>query len=268
VFINGQEGSAEKQPLPLSTESDLQGEQTLPLRFLCSDDTYAPANASISDFTYRPLRNCPGRDEALLQKLAVRLQGEAAYVGLLMSELVVLAEALDSLEVRDSAALRTLGQEILGRRNELTPDEVNRVHIAFKQCKMPLSAIWETVGVKRKRRSNEVVTMQSFAPRHGHERLDAEVVWCELEQARTQHYSTAAAVLEGFVIREAGVAGCRIAKARVEYLPFSPFAKPCTAVDQPVPAHPDRDSNGIDHLRAIGLVDAPVAAPVLLRRHG
>lgn len=47
--------------------------------------------------------------------------------------------------------------------------------------------------------------------------LSAENVWAELCAARGRHYTTAAASLEGFVVREAGD-GTRIAKARVEHL--------------------------------------------------
>eukprot|EP00913_Durusdinium_trenchii_P023101 g21687.t1 len=42
-------------------------------------------------------------------------------------------------------------------------------------------------------------------------------LWADLEKASKRHYATAPAMLEGFVVREAG-AGGRIAKARVEQL--------------------------------------------------
>eukprot|EP00928_Gymnodinium_smaydae_P016945 TRINITY_DN16436_c0_g2_i1.p1 TRINITY_DN16436_c0_g2~~TRINITY_DN16436_c0_g2_i1.p1 ORF type:complete len:426 (-),score=83.47 TRINITY_DN16436_c0_g2_i1:167-1444(-) len=56
------------------------------------------------------------------------------------------------------------------------------------------------------------------------ERLVVQEVWADLQAAASQHYTTAAAPLEGFVIREAAEGsrplpdGGRIAKARVEVL--------------------------------------------------
>lgn len=49
------------------------------------------------------------------------------------------------------------------------------------------------------------------------QKLSAEEIWSDLSAAQTRHYATAAALLEGFVVREAGEGG-RIAKARVEQL--------------------------------------------------
>lgn len=49
------------------------------------------------------------------------------------------------------------------------------------------------------------------------EKLCPEEIWSDLSLARSRHYATAAALLEGFVVREAGEGG-RIAKARVEQL--------------------------------------------------
>lgn len=49
------------------------------------------------------------------------------------------------------------------------------------------------------------------------EKLCPEEIWSDLSAAQTRHYATAAALLEGFVVREAGPGG-RIAKARVEQL--------------------------------------------------
>lgn len=53
-----------------------------------------------------------------------------------------------------------------------------------------------------------------------HEVLDAKRLWAALREAANRSYATAAAPLEGFVVREAG-GGERVAKARVENLPAS-----------------------------------------------
>merc|ERR1712187_178194 len=48
------------------------------------------------------------------------------------------------------------------------------------------------------------------------EKLDAALMWSKLDAARSRHYDSVPAPLEGFVVRE--VSGPRIAKARVEHL--------------------------------------------------
>lgn len=177
VSINGEEGIAQPPPPPLppqlsQAECGAKPPVQLPdLRIWAGDDHYCAADASVGALSYRPV-GCEGFDEALLQKMAVRLRCEVAYKGLLISELVELAEALDELEVRDGDALKVLGQQLLSRRKELAPDEVRRVHIAFKECKAPLSAIWGSVGAKRKRENNQIRTVQVFAPQDGHEDED------------------------------------------------------------------------------------------------
>eukprot|EP00928_Gymnodinium_smaydae_P097838 TRINITY_DN8951_c0_g1_i2.p1 TRINITY_DN8951_c0_g1~~TRINITY_DN8951_c0_g1_i2.p1 ORF type:complete len:730 (-),score=93.69 TRINITY_DN8951_c0_g1_i2:13-2202(-) len=170
VTINGEEGPA--QPLPqaaVGTRDLTAGASSTRFRIWACDAHYPAADASIAWLSYMPVPETEGRDEvAVLQKLAVLLREANAYTELSASELASLAEGLDDLEVRDVGALRALGQELLSRRRELTPTEVQRVHIAFQQCRLPLSKIWEAVGAKRKRRNHEIHTVQVFAPESGH----------------------------------------------------------------------------------------------------
>lgn len=184
IMINGEAGLAQPPPPPLARQPQQDGDTLLGqprLRFWASDDVHDAANASVRRVRYRPLA-CDGRDEALLQKVAVRLGSERIYDGLLMTELVVLAEGLDELEIRDPAAAKALGQEILSRRGELTPDEVKRVHLAFQQVGYPLGGIWDAAGVNRKRRSGQIITHQIFTPQPGHDDASNKPSKSELAQ--------------------------------------------------------------------------------------
>jgi len=110
------------------------------------------------------------RDAALLEKVAVRLRAQGVLTGVSATDLVEMSEAMNVLGVRDEQALRPLGQEVLRRRGELSPDESHRVHTAFQTMKLPLPQVWTQVGAATKREGSEIVTSQAFAPQEGHEK--------------------------------------------------------------------------------------------------
>lgn len=87
-----------------------------------------------------------------------------------------------------------------------------------------------------------------------HDRLDAEKVWLELHAARRRNYATAAAPLEGYVVREAGE-GTRIAKARVEHLlPGEPGEETSAVAAAPRRGdHLAASSHDMEHFLSIGL---------------
>lgn len=72
--------------------------------------------------------------------------------------------------MQDAEALRPLGQEILRRRGELTPDESYRVHNAYQAMKLPLPEVWMQPGSAVKRDGSQLVTTQAFRPQEGHEK--------------------------------------------------------------------------------------------------
>jgi len=88
------------------------------------------------------------------------------------------------------------------------------------------------------------------------ERLDADKLWAELAGAASRQYTTAAAPLEGFVIREAG-RGERVAKARVEELlrgaRTQVVAEPPLAATALLAQSCHFDTDGVDYLIRIGL---------------
>eukprot|EP00929_Paragymnodinium_shiwhaense_P000513 TRINITY_DN100755_c0_g1_i1.p1 TRINITY_DN100755_c0_g1~~TRINITY_DN100755_c0_g1_i1.p1 ORF type:complete len:790 (-),score=216.75 TRINITY_DN100755_c0_g1_i1:43-2412(-) len=179
IFINGDETPLHPTPLPYSVVYDARGVafggQQHDLEVQAGPSGCVPANASIGNCSYQPLglrgqeATVGGRDEALLQKLAVRLhESEKILAGMLTFELVVLAEGLDELGVRDMAALKALGQEILTRKAELTSEEGKRAHVIFKQSRIPLDKVWEAVGAKKRKTGHAVLTTQTFAPQPGH----------------------------------------------------------------------------------------------------
>merc|ERR1712217_38283 len=119
--------------------------------------------AMVSNMTYRPLNTKVGYCRQLL-----------------ISDLVGLAEAFDVLEeVRNEAALRALGQELMIRKKEISADDSRRVRAAFARCDLPLSKVWQTEGARNQRLYGETITRQTFAPKRGHEkkqeRKDQEV---------------------------------------------------------------------------------------------
>jgi len=116
------------------------------------------------------LRREGGRDHALLQKVAGRLKDREAHSGMSASDLVELAEGFVVLDMRDEGALRPLGQELLRRRGELTPDESHRTQNAFEKLKLPLGDVWMQPGTAVKRDGGQMVTTQAFAPQEGHEK--------------------------------------------------------------------------------------------------
>merc|ERR1712217_287781 len=116
------------------------------------------------------LRKQGSRDAGLLEKVTVRLQAEGSHEGISVTELVEMAEALNELKVTEESTLRPLGQEILRRRGELSPDESHRVHTAFQGMQLPLPQVWTQPGATGKRDASEIVTTQAFAPQEGHEK--------------------------------------------------------------------------------------------------
>merc|ERR1712048_389870 len=110
------------------------------------------------------------RDAALLQKMLARLKTEGIHTGLSATDLVEMAEGICALELDDEAALRPLGQEILRRRGELTPDESHRVHTAYQSMKLPLPQVWTNPGVAKKRDGSQILTTTTFVPQEGHEK--------------------------------------------------------------------------------------------------
>jgi len=116
------------------------------------------------------MRNKDSRDSALLLKVVARLKTEGVHVGLSATDLVEMAEGLRELGAHDEAALRPLGQEILRRRGELTPDESHRAHGAFNSMKLPLPQVWTQPGAAKKRDKAQILTTQTFVPQEGHEK--------------------------------------------------------------------------------------------------
>jgi hypothetical protein len=84
--------------------------------------------------------------------------------------MVPLIETLDELGMRNKRALQILGQEILQRKPEFSPDDLRRLEIAFDQCKLPLNTVWAALGASKKRKGGQLVTSQVFAPQQGHEK--------------------------------------------------------------------------------------------------
>mmetsp|Transcript_41726 Transcript_41726/g.75773 ORF Transcript_41726/g.75773 Transcript_41726/m.75773 type:complete len:396 (+) Transcript_41726:60-1247(+) len=111
-----------------------------------------------------------GKHQNMLQKVITRLKVEGIHRGLSATDLVEMAEGLRSLNAHEEAALRPLGQEILRRRAELTPDETNRVQRAYEAMKLPLHDVWTKVGAAAKRDSSQITTTQAFLPQDGHEK--------------------------------------------------------------------------------------------------
>mmetsp|Transcript_48574 Transcript_48574/g.113740 ORF Transcript_48574/g.113740 Transcript_48574/m.113740 type:complete len:393 (-) Transcript_48574:56-1234(-) len=111
-----------------------------------------------------------GKHQSMLQKVISRLKVEGVHKGLSATDLVEMAEGLRSLNAHEEAALRPLGQEILRRRVELTPDETNRVQRAYEAMKLPLHDVWTRVGAAAKRDASQITTTQAFLPQDGHEK--------------------------------------------------------------------------------------------------
>eukprot|EP00435_Cladocopium_sp_Y103_P019318 s2060_g4.t1 len=80
-------------------------------------------------------------------------------------------------------------------------------------------------------------------------------IWSDLSAAQTRHYATAAALLEGFVVREAGEGG-RIAKARVEQLAAAEAmaASPAAPVAAGMTSFTSADRLTRNYLDEIGLL--------------
>mmetsp|Transcript_44599 Transcript_44599/g.127938 ORF Transcript_44599/g.127938 Transcript_44599/m.127938 type:complete len:574 (+) Transcript_44599:183-1904(+) len=135
-----------------------------------SSDSWPVAVGTVANVTYRPLHHLALCDATLLERVARRLRSEEIYSGLPVADLVELGEAFSELDVKDEAALRTLGQEILQRRAEFTSAELWRLRVAFQTCGLPLDAVWADVGFKRKNTAGFIVTQQAFAPQKGHEK--------------------------------------------------------------------------------------------------
>lgn len=113
----------------------------------------------------------PGaRDSGLLDKAVLRLKSKGVHEGLTATDLVEMAEGLLEIAVTDEGALRPLGQEVLRRRGELTPDESHRVHTAYQAMKLPLPKVWTEPGASKKRDGSQIVTTQAFRPQDGHEK--------------------------------------------------------------------------------------------------
>lgn len=115
-------------------------------------------------------RHSAARDAGLLEKVVARLKTEGIHGGVSGTDLVEMAESLRQFGVDDEGALRPLGQEILRRRGELSPDESHRAHTAFQALKLPLPQVWMQPGASVKRDGSHIVTVQAFAPQEGHEK--------------------------------------------------------------------------------------------------
>jgi len=116
------------------------------------------------------MRKVAARDAPLLEKLIAQLKVEGAHAGMSATDLVEVSEGLSELFQSDPEALRPLGQELLRRRQELTPDESHRVHAAFQAMKLPLPEVWTKAGAYKKRDGSAIVTTQAFVPQDGHEK--------------------------------------------------------------------------------------------------
>lgn len=110
------------------------------------------------------------RDAALLAKVVGRIKMPDAFTGLCATDLVEMAESLLKLSAHDEEALRPLGQELLRRRGELTPDESHRAHAAYSSMKLPLPQVWKQAGAEKKRDGSQIVTTTTFVPQEGHEK--------------------------------------------------------------------------------------------------
>lgn len=112
------------------------------------------------------------RDSALLHRVLTLLRVESAYHTMTATDMVELAEGLQVLRCKEElVVLRILGQEILRRRGELTPDENQRAQLAFGALDLPLSSVWTQPGAQKRRdKGGETVMTQAFVPREGHDK--------------------------------------------------------------------------------------------------
>mmetsp|Transcript_58111 Transcript_58111/g.138253 ORF Transcript_58111/g.138253 Transcript_58111/m.138253 type:complete len:510 (-) Transcript_58111:18-1547(-) len=114
-------------------------------------------------------------NERLLQKMLLRLGVTGVCSTAIPSDLVQIADSLAELGVSSShgerhlAALQALGQEVMVRRAEHSPDELQRIQKAFEVCGLPLRQAWKATGATTKKRGGQVVTTQVFSTqaRHG-----------------------------------------------------------------------------------------------------
>lgn len=116
------------------------------------------------------MRHQVAKDVALLSKVVIRLKADGIHKLMSATDLVEMSEAMSELAVQDEGALRPLGQDMLRRRGELTPDESHRAHAAFQAMKLPLPKVWAEPGAAKKREGAQIVTTTAFAPQDGHEK--------------------------------------------------------------------------------------------------
>jgi hypothetical protein len=143
---------------------------SVPTKVWAGDVVYKAANASIGNLVYFCKNQLHDDDDKLLHKVALRLRAESVCAEICTEDLAPLAEGLEELGVRDEQALRTLGQEILQRKPEISSEDLRRIHIAYNMCKLPLNTVWAALGVTKKRKGGDVVTTQVFVPQHGHDK--------------------------------------------------------------------------------------------------
>lgn len=134
------------------------------MRERCSELTGSDIALVVAAFRQRT-----EQDKALLEKVCQRLSEDGVYKELSATDMVELAEGFVDLKVQGDF-IRPLGQEILRRRGELTPDENRRVHDAYKTLGIPLKNVWTEPGCGVKRDAMQLVTTQAFAPQEGHEK--------------------------------------------------------------------------------------------------
>eukprot|EP00928_Gymnodinium_smaydae_P079422 TRINITY_DN63359_c0_g1_i1.p1 TRINITY_DN63359_c0_g1~~TRINITY_DN63359_c0_g1_i1.p1 ORF type:complete len:413 (+),score=97.64 TRINITY_DN63359_c0_g1_i1:83-1240(+) len=151
----------------LAGDSELEGLSALPTELRERADTMDGPDVAL---VVQVLRKKTTRDGALNGKLLSRLRAEGVYEGMSATDLVELSEGLKDLSTEDETVLRPLGQEVLRRRGELTPDESHRVHSAFQSMRLPLPSVWTNPGAVKKRDGSQIVTTTTFVPQEGHEK--------------------------------------------------------------------------------------------------
>lgn len=164
VYVNGKEVALTNVPGVTSQPTDAK------TQVWAGDTIYEAASASIGNLVLFHGDGCHGSDNKLLHKAALRLQEEKFCASIPTPHLVPVIETLDELGIRNKRALQSLGQEVLQRKPEFSPDDMRRIQIAFDQCKLPLNTVWAALGVSKKRKGGQLVTSQVFAPQQGHDK--------------------------------------------------------------------------------------------------
>jgi len=119
----------------------------------------------------RTLKSC---ELSLLHTATARLRVDHVVSPLKATDLLKLIEGLLETGTQDEEATRVLGRNLLTRRNELQPHELQHFIRCFQKTGVSLENVWGHVGAQTKRKGSEVVTLQTFATQVGHEKRRRE----------------------------------------------------------------------------------------------